>query len=332
MGQVAASASADGTLVYLAGRSRKSRLTWFDRTGKALGAVGPQADQLGVFLSPDATVVANTRLAPNDASAFWLTDLVRGSESRVTPPGSPGIGGLWSADSSRIFYSMQSNDAAGLFWKHLKSGQQELVWKADPNVLSLIPSAWSPDGRFLIYTQIDPKTRADIWYSPIESGMLNLKAAVKLVGSEAMESQGQLSPDGKWLAYSSNETGTEQVYIRPFPTGAIAWKVSIERGYEPQWRSNGRELFFTVGRQSDVVTLMAATVETDGRGGLRTGVPQKLFDAYARVFVIQQNMFSYSPHPDGQRFLVNTIVDMGQPTVNVITHWQKTLAEDARPR
>jgi hypothetical protein len=152
------------------------------------------------------------------------------------------------------------------------------------------------------------------------------KAAVKVLGTDAVESQGQLSPDGKWLAYYSDESGKGQVYIRPFPSGSQVWKVSNDGGREPRWRSDGKELFFTSPPVTARAILMAVAIDADGRGGLRIGPPQKLFEVRAYVIVPQNNAFLYSPHPDRQRFLVNELVETGDPTVNVITNWQSGVA------
>jgi serine/threonine protein kinase len=329
--QVAATAAADGTLVYLGGRSRETQLTWFDRTGKELGKVGPRADQQGVALSPDGNAVAIQRQDQDGSSAVWLHDLVRDSESRLTPPGSQGAGALWEPDSGRIWFGMTSPEGPAYYQKDLKGGQVQIVQKvnaAAPEVLS----DWSRDGRFVIYTQINPKTRADIWYAPVESGKMDEKAAVKLLGTDAIESQGQLSPDGKWLAYYSNESGKDEVYIRPFPAGSQVWKVSVDAGREPRWRSDGKEMYFSSAGLTGRTTLMAATIEADGRGGLRIGTPHKLFEARVNTIVAQNNIFVYSPHPDQQRFLVNTLVETGEATVNVITNWQKAVTDQVGRR
>jgi len=192
-------------------------------------------------------------------------------------------------------------------------------------------SDWSRDGRFLIYTVVDSKTRADVWYVPVESGKLS-RNAVRLVGTDAIESLGQLSPDGKWLAYYSDETGRGQIYVRSFPGGSRVWAVSIDGGREPRWRSDGKELFFAQGTTQTSWTLMAAAVESDGAGGLRIGTPQKLFGAVVGGVIPQANAFAYSPHPDGKRFLVNARQDRGEPTVNVITNWHKVIGEEAGTR
>jgi hypothetical protein len=148
-----------------------------------------------------------------------------------------------------------------------------------------------------------------------------------LLGTQAAESQGQLSPDGKWLAYTSDESARSQVYVRPFPwVSKIAWQVSVEGGREPRWLSDSGELFFLMPNLPEHLTLMATKVEGDGGGGLRFGPPQKLFEIHARMYNPRGNMFVYSPHPDGQRFLVNALPDADKPTVNVITNWQRGVA------
>ena len=327
--QVAASASADGTLVYLAAPSRDVQLTWVDRNGKALGTVGPRGTQSGVALSPDGNSVVIRRLPLDDSPSFWLHDRVRGSESRLTPAGtSAGAAAIWAPDSRRIVFSLSSDDASGWFLRDLSSAAQELLLQGErgsPRTLS----DWSRDGRFLIYTQPDPKSRADIWYVPFESGSINEQRAVKLLGSDAIESQGQLSADGKWLAYVSNESGVTHVYVRPFPVGASVWRVTVTSGQEPRWRADSRELFFVDNGRGSGTPVMAVSVDPDGQGGLRFGTPHELFVSRGPTYLAMSNVFFYSPHPDGQRFLVNAAVEAGDTTVNVITHWQNAIPDNA---
>ena len=322
--QIAASAAMDGRLAYVAGRSREGQLTWFDRKGNPLGKVGPQANQSGVGLSPDGNSVAISRLNQNVEPALWLYDLVSGSESRLTLSGSLGGGAVvWSADSDQLWFNMDGTDGPGLYKKIMKSGAFELAYKRDPADPRTV-SDLTRDGRFLVYTQNDPKTRADIWYVPLESGKLSGKP-VRLVGTTSIESQGQVSPDGKWLAYVSNPDGRIEVYVRAFPDGERVWKVSVNGGREPRWRANSRELFFT-NAALDRVELFAATIVPDGPDQLRVLPPERLFAFRALAVVPQSNLFSYSPHPDGQRFLVNATTGAGEATVNVITNWHQAAA------
>ena len=134
-----------------------------------------------------------------------------------------------------------------------------------------------------MYTVIDSQTRGDIWFVPWDAKP-DLGKAVKFEATDAIESQGQVSLDGKWIAYASNETGENQVYIRPFPDGPGRWKVSVERGSDPRWRADGKQLYYARQLNNERATLLAAAVEADGRGGLRTGTPQRLFDVRSEPF------------------------------------------------
>jgi hypothetical protein len=184
---------------------------------------------------------------------------------------------------------------------------------------SIIPSELR-DGRFLIYTVNDRKTSGDIWCLPWESKP-DLAKAAKFQATAADESQGQLSPDGKWIAYASNETGRFEVYVRPFPTGQGMWKVSDDGGLEPRWSVDGKYLYYSNPPESGRRALLRVLVESDARGGLR-GAPQTIFEMGIGPGLNQiLNIFAYAPHPDG-RFLVN-VMEPGEPTINVITNWQK---------
>jgi len=306
--QVAASIALNGTLAYLANRSQEGQLTWFDRSGKELGKVGPHADQFGVSLSPDANVVAIARRN----QGIWLYDLVRGSETRFSTA-VPSTA-IWSPDGSRVVLSPAGQ---GLIIKPANgTGQEESLLKTSDRTPA---SDWSRDGRFLIYTQIDAKANADIWYLP-DPGKPDSKP-VKFVGTDALESQGQLSPDGHWIAYVSAETGKQEVYIRPFPIGTGQWKVSVNGGREPRWNRDGKELFFLELGAPDT-RLLTVAIQPDAREGLRIGTPQKLFDFRGLGIVVQTNAFAYSPHPDGKRFLVNAQAETADPAINIITNWQ----------
>ncbi len=196
---IAASASADGTLVFLSGMSRETQLTWFDRAGRELGTVGPKGNNSGVRLSPDGTMVATMRQEPNDAPALWVHDIARGASNRVTPVGTTAGAALWSPDS-RILYGATTAGQTAMYLRDFLTGQQEQVATlAGPNTGT--PTDWSRDGRYIVYNVPDSSTGLDLWYAPAASGQIDDSAAVKLAAAEAVESQGQLSPDGKWLAY-----------------------------------------------------------------------------------------------------------------------------------
>jgi hypothetical protein len=209
----------------------------------------------------------------------------------------------------------------GIYQKDPNGGPPELIQKlATPRSLA------DRNGRFLLYEEYDSRTLGDIWYVPVESGKPGT-TAVRLVGTDASERYGQLSPDGKWLAYRADEAGRQEVYIRPFPKGPGLWPVSgadpqrIVNAFDPRWGPGGEQLYFLTG--VGPVMLMAVPVEADGRGGLRIGSPQRLFELRIPLNLLAGERWSYSPHPDGKRFLVNALVDAREPTINIITNWQK---------
>jgi Tol biopolymer transport system component len=255
-------------------------------------------------------------------SSLWLRDLATGFESRVTPPGQGVVNGtVWSPDSHSVWFVMTSPQQ-GIYQQDRAGGSPELLQKVDT-----LRSLSDRNGRLLVYSNFnDPRTLGDIWYVPVESGKPG-SAAVRVVGTDGSEKFGQLSPDGKWLAYRADEAGSLRVYIRPFPNGPGVWPVSGAdaehnlQAFEPRWSPNGKELYFLTG--TGPVTLMAVAVEAHGHGGLQIGSKRTLFELRIPLNLVAANRWSYSPHPDGKRFLVNALVEAGDPTINVITNWQK---------
>jgi Tol biopolymer transport system component len=218
-----------------------------------------------------------------------------------------------------------------VYLRDFMTGQQEEIRRLEgPN--QMIPTDWSRDGRHVVYSLSDPTTRFDIWYAPVASGRIDDSAAVKLVATDAVESQGQLSPDSKWLAYVVAESTTFELYVRPFPPSAAdrVWKVSIDGGAEPRWRADGKELYF-VKSEGPRTSLWSAAVQLAAGGELRTGAPQRLFAVASNLYIIQNNIWSYSPSPDGTRFLVNVLTDTSAPVLNVVTNWPSAIRATATP-
>src|SRR5262245_28327457 len=201
--QVQASVS-KGMLVYVAERSNQSQLTWFDRSGKELGKAGASADQAGLALSPDGNLAFTGRRTPTGPS-LWLIDLLQGSESRFLPVGAEGRAPAWLPDGRRVLFQQVATQA-GLFQSEMNAGAQPERLSPDADATIRIPSSFSRDGRFLVYTILDPRTGADIWYVPW-SAKPDWQEASKFMATEAAESQGQVSPDGKWIAFTSDATG-----------------------------------------------------------------------------------------------------------------------------
>jgi eukaryotic-like serine/threonine-protein kinase len=312
--QIAASASASGILVYETDLGRSSQLKWLDRSGKELGKVGSIQEERLVALSPDGKTAATVRTN----QGIWLYDVQRGGETRFTSPTLPGSAPVWSPDGNLIAFG----SGRGLYLKDASGGLKEELLLENGNTKT--PSDWSRDGRYIIYTETDPKGQGDIWYLPDPLSKSSDRKPVKFQGTDAMESQGQLSPDGRWLAYESNESGRDEVYIRPFPAGPGRWKVSAGqvRSREPRWRRDGKELFYLEAGFPQQ-RLMAVSVQSGPRGDFQAGAPQVLFEFRVIGTVETANSFLYSPSADGQRFLVHVQPGDAAPTLNVIINWEK---------
>ena len=306
-----ASASCNGVLVYLANHSLDRQLAWFDRSGSELGKVAARGRRRGVALSPDGKAASSSL-----PDGVWLLDLPRGVETHVTQATQLFSGVVWSPDGSRIVFTKNQD----LYSKDLSGKGVEEPLLRNGHVKSA--SDWSRDGRFLLYTEQDPKTRSDIWYlpDPLKPGS---KQPVKFLATEFNEGEPQFSPDGKWVAYFSSESGND-VYVRPFPSGAGQWRVSTNTGRDPRWSRDGKELFY-LEYSGPLARVMAVAVRLGPGGTPEFGAPRKLFEyrAFSLGFTPLSNSFAYSPSPDGQHFLVNMDADTAEPVINVITNWQK---------
>ena len=195
----------NGTLVYVNNRAREFQYTWFDRAGKEVGKVGETSVRRGGSLSPDGNSIAMSGIMLTSTPSVHLLDLVKNTESRISEKHVLATSPVWSNDETRIIYrstSRSAGDRGGVVLKDLKNGQEAPVRALD-EAPSANPSDWSADGRFLVFTKVDPKTAGDIWYLPDPEKAES--KPVLFLGTNANESQGQLSPDGKWLAYVEDE-------------------------------------------------------------------------------------------------------------------------------
>jgi hypothetical protein len=183
------------------------------------------------------------------------------------------------------------------------TGQEDLIVESE---LPTMPMSWSPDGKLLVYWVNDPKTRGDLWMVPVSGD----RKPIALLQTPADESLAQVSPDGKWMAYQSDETGMNQIYVRPFPSGSgNKSQISTDGGTWPRWRGDGKELFFNLAPN-----IMAADIRISGQS-VQPGAPQILFPHGNPSFTVQHGAayHRYAVTADGQRFL------MPQPAVNPLT-------------
>ena len=305
------SVSETGVIAFLSTGAANTQLGWFDRGGKQLALVGMSAVDTGLRLSPDEKRLAVVRFDPQAGSPdIWLVDLARNTPSRFTFDPATETTPVWSPDGSRIAFASNRDGVSNLYQK-LSSGagnDEALLKSAEPT----LPHDWSPDGRFILYGVLSPNTSVDLRLLPLSGD----QKPTLFIQTEFAESQGRFSPDGRWVAYISNESGQYQVYVQSFPSSGGKWQVSTSGGAQPQWRRDGKELFYLTPDRK----LMA--VEVNGTGPTFVpGVPKPLFDAHVSS-VFPGNANYYAVTGDGQRFLVNTLVGESAPVpFTVVMNW-----------
>jgi eukaryotic-like serine/threonine-protein kinase len=304
-GRSSASVSNDGTIFFGTGSDRY-QLSWLNREGKLLSTVGRPDRYAAVRISPDGKRIVVVLADSSGNPDTWLLELARGIPSRLTFNGSFGTG-VWSPDGQRIAYHLLNNTK--LLEKSASgAGQEETVFQSQHTVYL---NDWSCDGRYLVYTQVGPDGQSELWLLPL-SGDHKPLAFLK---SKFNEFQGQVSPDSKWIAYTSDESGRSEVYVQSFPVVGARWLVSNGGGNFARWRRDGKELFY---RALDG-KLMVAAIRNAARG-LEFGTPAALF----RISEPQgQFSYAYDVAPDGQRILalVPARVTGDAASLTVVVNW-----------
>jgi serine/threonine protein kinase len=321
--------SQNGVLVYQPSTRAptETRLAWFDRSGKRLAFIGVPAVHFDVRLSPDARKLASS--VGNPKSEMWVDDLGRGVRMRLTfdPETDKGIP-VWSPDGNRILFSTLrgSKVRVGIYEKASNgAGGEELLLPSDRSDRETWATDWSRDGRFILFSRGDMAndSGADIWVLPLVDG----RKPSLFVHAASAAYDAQFSPDGRWVAYTSRESGRAEVYVAPFEAkkflhGPVVdsapggkWQISNEGGSVPRWRGDGKELFY-IGPQN---TLMA--VEIEGKGtSFEIGHGQSLFAAPVSPFAI-----SYDVTPDGKRFVMSVVPEEENLPLTVMFNWTARL-------
>ena len=300
----------NNTVVFHQGTgSSLSQLTWYDRSGKELGRVGEVGILANPSLSPDGHRVAFDVADPKAKNIdVWIHDLPHDASTRFTFDPAEETTGVWSRDGKTIAYRSAAK-AEVLRLKNSNGYEADRGLAAPPpNIIDIMPNSFTADDQDLITTGT-----VTTGGTALEIVSLKDKKVSPLLSDRGDKSDGQISPDGKWLAYQSDETGEWEVYIAPYPDTGGKMQVSRGGGKEPRWRGDGKEIFY-LDPEGDIVA-----VEVNGENALATGAPVKLFQAHARPSVSSSDMFNYDVTSDGQRFIVDRYVKPAQtPALSII--------------
>jgi eukaryotic-like serine/threonine-protein kinase len=299
------SASNTGVIAYLSG-ARDAQMTWFDRAGQPLGTIGPTGELRWAAISPDGSTIAYVRM--DEQSSFpdiWLHDLITHTDSRFTFGPFANQFPVWSPDGGQLAFSSTIPGNISIYKKTITGAGDKETLDNDGTPHFKHASDWSRD--YLI----EERTQSDIWLVPMKGE----KKPFPYINTEFTEIDPVLSPDGQWLAYSSDATKRSEIYIEAFPTRSVRWQVSANGGSLPRWSRNGKELYFIAPDRK----LMA--VEIDGGPKLVRGVPKPLFETHLPT------NGRYDVSKDG-RFLIPTQIEStGTVPLTVIVNWTADLTK-----
>ncbi len=313
-GGIQAAISESGTLIYVPGHmyEEKSRFVVVDTAGKAEPVGEFQSSVMGeLSLSANGRKVAVRIIKANDDVHIY--DLDRGSLARFTFEGGDEQAPVWAPDGKRVVYSAQRGSTPTLFWKTFEgNAAPEKITDAQHRQYA---SSFSPDGKFLAYTEYHPQTGGDIWVVRLDVSPRRPEPFLRTPFQEGMP---VFSPDGRWIAYQSNESGKTQIHVAQFPGGGIKQQVSIEGGTQPTWAPGGKQLFFLNGSR-----LMAVDVNT--QSGWSVGKPRMLFEHKFTVPSLEARR-AYDVFPDGKRFLfVERAAQREVRELSVVLNWFEEL-------
>ena len=318
MGYADFSSSDDGSLMYVPGGSgiSKRMLVWVDRKGMAHPLPAPPNAYVSPRLSPTGQQLAIGIQGTN--SGLWVYELARGTLSRLNLSGLIPYP-IWTPDGKRVTFRAALNGPVNLYWMAADgSGAPDRLTTSEN---FQYPGSWSPDGQVLTFADADSTTGWDIWTLKLEGD----RKPRPFLQTPSNESGATFSPDGRWLAYVSDESGRDEVYVRAFPGSGGKWQISTQGGDEPVWARDGRELFY---RNRD--NLMAVTVAT--KPTFVAGTPKSLFEGrYEKTSY--KFLPNYDVSPDGQRFLM---IKASEPEsaatqLNVVLNWADELRRLAPP-
>ena len=301
LGFSAMSASDSGSIAYVRGTSATlAQITFLDAHGVAVGTVGAPAYQLDVRLAPDGHAVVVNRFDGGGVGHIWSYDLRRGAEETICATSS--WAPVWSPDGKSIVYTSFSGSAGDLYVRRIDRPSSELLLASSSRKIA---SDWSSDGRYVVYHE-DGR---------IEAYSIPDQRIIPLVNGPSSAFNGHLSPDQKWLAYSSNASGIQEIYVQSFPVGTQKFQISGGGGQMPTWSRNGHELYFLHGP-----TLMATTIHTDN--GFVADAARPLFETRIRpILGLTRNQYDVTA--DGRFLVMSSLSDQPDQAFTLVQNWTR---------
>jgi Tol biopolymer transport system component len=304
----------ENVLAYTSFTEEDGRLEWVDRTGRSSGAISSEGRYVNVSLSHDNKKIAAARVDSKTGTRdIWLMDLVRGTPLRFTFGPADEWLGVWSPDDQRVVFTSDQDGPGNLYQKPSSGAvDEEQILKTDERKWT---TDWSLNGRFILYTSIYPRTALDLWVLPMEGD----RKPVPYLQTRFNEDYGKFSPNGQFVAYSSDESGRNEVYVQTFPASGRKWQISVGGGAQPQWRRDGGELFYLSPERK----LMAVDVKSD-TATLEVSTPKALFQTHLSAYPGPRNYYDVSA--DGQRFVMNSLLDVNKLNpITVVINWAADL-------
>jgi eukaryotic-like serine/threonine-protein kinase len=308
------SASQSGVLVYRALPSTSNNaMVWFNRAGQKLGTVGQPDVFANPSLSPDGTRLA-VGVGQQPKGDIWVYDLKRGTGSRLTFNPAYDVNPVWSEDGKRILFSSDRSGPWSIFQKAADGlGTSQMVFPAEKESKAL--DDFTPDGRYAIYDTANGITQSQLFALPLFGD----RKPIPLVQGSFGAASARFSPNGHFVAYSSNETGQNEIYVQTFPERTGRWEISTSGGVMPMWRRDGKELYYLTSDEK----LMAVEVNATS-AAFQASIPKELFQAQLIPLSYWRNI--YVPSPDGQRFLMITPATQVKPEpITVVVNWPALL-------
>ncbi len=305
------SVSDTGVLVYEQSQSATGwPLTWYGRDGKPQGSLGTNGLYYGPVISPDGNRVAVAEGKTSTQADIWIFDLKRGTQMRLTFDNSSGFA-AWSADGQTIYFNANRGGRESIFAKPADNSSAERL-VTSPNVSAIRWKSVSADGRLMAFMALGERSGWGIWGMSLQGE----PKAFTVLHDQFTKVEPDLSPDGRWMSYASNDTGRFEVYVTAFPKAGPRWQVSTNGGQRPFWRGDGKELYFTANDQAIMAVDVMATANS-----VLLGQPHLLF----RAAMQSGPLGSYHVSRDGKRFLVNSVGAEQSGALTLVTNWPAEL-------